>query len=118
VLAELDDALASVRVARPDIHIERPQPRLFSVGLNTSPDSEIVRVARAACDVADIDSRPIGVPYGTDASILQAQRGIASIVLGPGSITQAHGADEFVSLDQLVKAVDVYEGIALRFGES
>ena len=40
------------------------------------------------------------VAYGTEASFFQ-EAGIDTIVCGPGSIAQAHRADEFVSLDQL-----------------
>lgn len=40
------------------------------------------------------------VAYGTEAAFFQ-QSGIPSIVCGPGSIEQAHKADEYVSLDQL-----------------
>jgi acetylornithine deacetylase len=31
------------------------------------------------------------------------------VVCGPGSIEQAHRKDEWVAIDQLEKAVDVYE---------
>jgi acetylornithine deacetylase len=40
------------------------------------------------------------VAYGTEASFFQ-EYGVPSVVCGPGSIAQAHKADEFVSLDQL-----------------
>ena len=40
------------------------------------------------------------VAYGTEAGLFQ-QLGIPSIVCGPGSITQAHKANEFVTLEQL-----------------
>ncbi len=51
----------------------------------------------------------IGVPYGTDASTI-AEAGVPSVVFGPGSIDQAHTADEWLSLDQLTKASDaLYE---------
>ena len=40
------------------------------------------------------------VAYGTEAGFF-SDYGVPSIVIGPGSIQQAHKADEFVSLDQL-----------------
>ncbi|GAB7549405.1 acetylornithine deacetylase [Cupriavidus sp. 8B] len=40
------------------------------------------------------------VAYGTEAAYFQ-QYGVPSIVCGPGSIEQAHKADEYVTLDQL-----------------
>ncbi len=43
------------------------------------------------------------VGFGTEAGLFQGA-GIASVVCGPGSITQAHQADEYVSLAQLARA--------------
>lgn len=115
VLGEIDAVLDRVRTQRPDVRIEGPVPRLVSEGLDTSLNASLVWAGRDACDQAGIEQEPVGVPYGTDASKLQHRRGIPAIVLGPGSISQAHGSDEFVPLVHLDRAVEVYEGIALRF---
>jgi len=48
-------------------------------------------------------SRPLGVNYFCDASVLSAG-GIPSVVFGPGDIAQAHTADEWISLAQLERA--------------
>jgi acetylornithine deacetylase len=40
------------------------------------------------------------VSYGTEGGLFQ-QAGIPAVICGPGSIAQAHRADEFVSLEQL-----------------
>lgn len=56
------------------------------------------------------DVEPRGVPYGTDASSFAAV-GLPAIVLGPGHISQAHTKDEWLDLDQLEKAVEVYGAI-------
>ncbi len=50
---------------------------------------------------------PESVCYATDGCCLRALRNL--IVLGPGSIQQAHRSDEWISLDQLYRGVDVYE---------
>ncbi len=55
-----------------------------------------------------------GAAYGTDASILSAA-GVPAVVLGPGDITQAHTHDEWLELEQLNKAVEVY--LKLMSGE-
>lgn len=115
VLTEIDEVLETVRVACPTITIQRLDPSLIDEALDTATDAALVQAARASCGAFGISSELIGVPYGTDASKLQKHRGIPSIVFGPGSIAQAHGADEFVPLDDLVTAAAVYEGIALRF---
>lgn len=42
------------------------------------------------------------VAFGTEAGLFQ-QAGIATVVCGPGSIVQAHQADEYVELQQLAR---------------
>ena len=114
-LAEIDAVLAGVQTRREDATIERPAPYLVSDSLDTDPDEPLVVAGSAACKAAGVDPAPIGVPYGTDASKLQTRRGIPAVVLGPGSIAQAHGADEFVPIDELRRAAEIYAGIAMRF---
>lgn len=46
-------------------------------------------------------------PYGTEASLF-TNYGIPSIVLGPGSLKQAHIVDEFVKLSEAQKALSIY----------
>ncbi|MEM0930302.1 MAG: acetylornithine deacetylase [Pseudomonadota bacterium] len=59
----------------------------------------------------------LGLPQGepvdfwTEASLFAAA-GIPAMVLGAGSITQAHNADEFVAYDQLTTLYDLYLKIA------
>jgi acetylornithine deacetylase/succinyl-diaminopimelate desuccinylase-like protein len=50
---------------------------------------------------------PAGVDYFSDAAVL-AEGGIPSIVFGPGDIAQAHTADEWIELDQLEKARELF----------
>ena len=54
----------------------------------------------------------IGVTYGSDASKI-ARADVPTVVFGPGSIVQAHTADEWLSLDELNLATEiVYHCIA------
>jgi acetylornithine deacetylase len=46
------------------------------------------------------------VPFGTEAGLFQGL-GMDVVVCGPGSIEQAHKADEFVSLEQLDLCLDM-----------
>lgn len=46
-------------------------------------------------------------PYGTEAA-LYTDHGIPSLVLGPGSLKQAHTVDEFVELSEARKALSIY----------
>jgi succinyl-diaminopimelate desuccinylase len=58
-------------------------------------------------------SKPIGVDYFCDASVL-ANAGIPSVVFGPGDIAQAHTVDEWLSLAELEKSTR----LLLKFFES
>lgn len=48
------------------------------------------------------------VAFGTEAGIFQSL-GMSAVICGPGSIEQAHKADEFVALDQLSQCLDMLE---------
>lgn len=83
---------------------------LLVSGLDTplaAPISQ--RVARALQRVRG-GYEAAGVQYGTDACQF-ADHGIPAIVLGPGSIQQAHTAEEWVEIEQVEQAVAVYEAI-------
>ncbi len=53
------------------------------------------------------------VPFGTEAGLFQ-RMGIDTVVCGPGSIAQAHKADEWVSRDQLAVCLGMLERLARR----
>jgi acetylornithine deacetylase len=63
-----------------------------------------VRSSGVAC-------KTVGVPYGTNAATIAAA-GIPTVVLGPGSIDQAHTVDEWIAIDQLEAAVEALCEIA------
>src|SRR5690606_7859939 len=48
------------------------------------------------------------VPFGTEAGIFQSM-GMSAILCGPGSIEQAHKADEFVTLDQMTQCLEMLD---------
>ena len=60
----------------------------------------------------DRSSQLIGVPFGTDAWVL-SEAGIPTVVFGPGSIEQAHTDDEWIEIDQLERAVEIFSRLAL-----
>ena len=50
---------------------------------------------------------PIDLGFWTEAALLAAN-GVDAVVFGPGAITQAHAPDEWVMLDELHQARDVF----------
>jgi acetylornithine deacetylase len=59
-----------------------------------------------------VDSEITGVPYGTNAASIAAA-GIPAVVVGPGSIDQAHTVDEWIAIDQLERAVELFYRVAM-----
>lgn len=67
-------------------------------GLDTAPGSDIVGLSMAFSGRNDLAK----VAFGTEAGGYSAD-GIPSVVVGPGSIDQAHKADEFIAVSELEK---------------
>jgi acetylornithine deacetylase/succinyl-diaminopimelate desuccinylase-like protein len=55
-----------------------------------------------------------GVSFGTDAFCYDAA-GVPSVVFGPGSIDQAHTADEWVPLAEVRQAADVLYQLVMNW---
>ena len=53
------------------------------------------------------------VPFGTEAGIFQ-DLGMDVVVCGPGSIEQAHKADEFVSVDQMQQCLEMLDRLGTK----
>ena len=54
---------------------------------------------------------PVGISGGADSHLLVNKAKIPTVLYGPGHISQAHIADEFVEIDQLVRAAKVYAAL-------
>lgn len=76
------------------------------------PDLQDALSARTA-----ISAAPIGVTFWTDGALFADATGTPTVVCGPGDIIQAHSLDEWVELDQLRAASEVYVDMARRFLE-
>jgi acetylornithine deacetylase/succinyl-diaminopimelate desuccinylase-like protein len=113
VLAEIDETLDELRRREPSFAIEREAPMVADWPLFTPPDSAIALAAVDACRAIRGHVEPAAAPYGTDASKLSVLGHIPSLVLGPGSITQAHTDDEWVSVAQVIQAAEIYAQIAV-----
>jgi len=72
------------------------------------PDEAAVQLAQRLAGSRDTTL----VAFGTEAGLFQ-RAGMSTVVCGPGSIKQAHQADEYVSLQQLAKAEAFLCGLAL-----
>ena len=76
----------------PDIRIQMRG----SAPLYTDPAHPLIK------GLQSLGSKLEGAPWFCDAAVF-ASKGSAAIAIGPGSIAQAHTADEFIALDDLEK---------------
>ena len=114
VYGELEGLVAELRAIDRGLEVEMEPPMLEDYPLETSPSERIVQtVLKASQEVAG-RAGLVGVPYGSDASKL-ARAGIPSVIFGPGSIDLAHAADEFVELDQVGLAAEIFASTILEF---
>jgi acetylornithine deacetylase len=114
VLAEYEAVLADLRREDPDLQVEMESPMLSDYPLETAAEEPVVVVAGQVLQQLGLPGSPAGVPYGSDASKL-SRAGIPSIVIGPGSIDQAHAAVEFVDCRQVDQAFEFYRGFMETF---
>lgn len=90
----------------PDANIE-VSPRAFVPGLKPEANGAAEALVRKLTG-----ARSGVVSYTTEAGIFQ-QAGWSCVVCGPGSIAQAHQADEFIELSEL-EAADAFMGNLVR----
>src|SRR5262249_1883399 len=97
--------------------LEHEPPFLIGLGLSDEHNEPLARDMLAATARAGVERRAIGVPFGTDAAAIAAA-GVPSIVFGPGSIDQAHTADEWLPLDELALASEALYQFARSDGSA
>lgn len=98
----------------PGVVVEHDPPYSVSSGLSDRTNGAL---ADALCQtVRDMTGscERVGVPYGTDAAAFAAA-GVPAVVFGPGSIEQAHTADEWIDLVKVEQASEVLYQFACRY---
>jgi acetylornithine deacetylase len=101
--------------------VEHQAPFLQSVGLPDESGLPVlggqVPAALLAAEVVKLGHgcRPTAARYGTNASVL-SDAGVPSLVFGPGSILQAHTADEWIDVAQVDVAARALVGLVAAAG--
>jgi acetylornithine deacetylase len=114
VKSQYEQLLSGLRTQTPSWEARLEEPFLSDWPLDTASDSDIVMLLSEILRKRKLASEPSGAAFGSDASKF-AQAGIASVILGPGSIDQAHTAEEYVDVDQVETSFLVYRDLMLRY---
>ncbi len=110
---QLTQHIDAVAAAEPPLQYRLRQTQYYPA-LESDPQSTfggiVVEAVKNAVGNAEFDA----APWGSDAGAFHAA-GIPVFVFGPGSIRQAHSADEFVDPDAVNTAAKVYANLIRRF---
>jgi succinyl-diaminopimelate desuccinylase len=113
--SDRDEVLDPFRRLIEDIRSDHPEVvidleiREWTDAAEAEPDSAIAEAVRVAVRAVRDESPPdVGFPGITDARYYLNDAGIPSVILGPGSLTVAHTADEWIDVAEMVDAARVY----------
>lgn len=88
----------------------------ISPAMHTDAEHPLPLSIRAVLRRHGLDDTPSGVAYCTDGGQLSAM-GFPCVVMGPGNIAVAHSAVEYLELDQLQQAGELYMDVAAEFAQ-
>jgi acetylornithine deacetylase len=101
---ELEAALAAHGLSRVDI----AECSVAKGPLGTPDDHPLLRSCQDALARCGLETEPATAAFGTDAGVLECEESLPGVVMGPGSIAQAHTAREFVDLRQVEKMTEFF----------
>ena len=107
VRKSIQAVLDRISLADSSIEIETSEP-FIDFPLDPLSNVEFAAQISKSLDSLGFADELLGVAYGTDASTYSIAR-LPAVVIGPGSIDQAHTKDEWIELQELDKAVVIYE---------
>jgi acetylornithine deacetylase/succinyl-diaminopimelate desuccinylase-like protein len=115
VMQEIQNLLSTLKEENSDFNAE-PRCVVERPALETAPTEQIAReLKHAIVDITNREATAGGVPYWTDGAILAHSASISTCIFGPGDINVAHSPDEYVNVEDVLRAADVYGVVAQRF---
>jgi acetylornithine deacetylase len=114
-LKDIENIVRELSSKDPDL---KAKVGLFLSGepLNTSHDEPMIKgLQKAIKAVRGTQPQIIGLPFYTEAAIFAKALNVPACIIGPGDIAQAHSADEFVKISEVVEAARIYALTALDF---
>lgn len=108
IMAVVHELEAEMKAHSPETGIEVEE--LSGIpALDTDPTEEVVTLAKQLAGRND----HAAVAFGTEAGLFQQSAGVPCVIIGPGSINEAHKPNEFITLDQVAKG----EGFMARLAD-
>lgn len=115
VLEPFRALIDDLRAGTPDLDID-VRIREWTEAAEAPADSDIAVLARTAVELeTGAGPEDTGITGITDARFYINDAGIPAVILGPGSLSNAHTVDESVGIDELVTAARAYARIFVGF---
>ncbi len=104
-----EDIVAPLREDFPEAEIRIE--RLWDYpGLGTPSEAAVVNFVKALTGA----NGTIKVAFGTEGGLFDQRLGIPTVICGPGSMTQGHKPDEFVTVEQMARCDAMLAALAAR----
>ena len=119
VRRQFADAIADV--AQRDPWLSEHPPRFEWTGgqfdaVEVDPGLPVFMALKAAhAEEFGVEPELDGAPYGSDMRLLVHEAETPAILYGPGDIKQAHSTDEWIAVDEIVRAARVVTAAAARY---
>lgn len=112
VTREIQNVIDAVRKDDPDVDATL---QLLGSGASfeTAPDQQICTIAKQTLDELQLESEFVGYEQVSDGRFF-AEKGIPTILIGPGIAGTAHTPDEQLELDQYLEAIKIYALLAIN----
>ncbi|MFH1059404.1 MAG: M20/M25/M40 family metallo-hydrolase [Pseudomonadota bacterium] len=108
---ELEEVVAGARRDTPGLEAELKLFGLFA-GYQLSDKEPLLKELARICEIHGLTLAPSAFRSHSDANLLWAA-GIKPLLLGPGSLEQAHAPNEWVDFAQVRQAAALYQELAL-----
>ena len=109
---ELQDVIDEMKKQDPDFNAKM-EVLLTGSPIETSQDSPIVKMAQEVCSSRGISDKPEGYLQASDGRFY-AEKGIPTILLGPGLAELAHSPDEWIDPEEVIEATKIYSLLAAK----
>ena len=109
-LKEIQEVIETLAKDDPEFNA-RVQVLRTGSPIDTPLNSPLVRYAQHACSLLGLPAKPVGYAQASDGRFF-AEKGIPTILIGPGKASQAHTMNESIEIDQVIEASRLYALLA------